>query len=69
MTDVRELAQDLRAHAHEVPAHIGKIMRDAALVFDRYKNLLATAEAGEEAAVRPVPIPPPPLAGKHRRPS
>lgn len=62
---VRHLVQDLRAHAHEVPDHIGRLMRAAA----------AELEGGAGAAdFRPQPPPflapgdAPMMAGKHQRP-
>lgn len=61
---VRHLVQDLRAHAHEAPEHIGKLMREAAA------ELESTAPAADVQ-----PQPPPflapgdaPMAGKHQRP-
>lgn len=56
MSDVRHLVQDLRAHAHEVPAHIGKVMREAAAELEQR----AVASIADVATR---------LSGKHRRPS
>jgi hypothetical protein len=69
MTDVRELIQDLRAHAPEAPDHCARLMRDASQLLDRYKNLIGVALLDEQRSAEPPPIPPPPLGGKHRHPA
>lgn len=40
MTDVRELIQDLRAHAHEAPATCAALMRRSARELERRAGLV-----------------------------
>lgn len=50
MTNLRHLIVDLRAHAHEVPEHIGALMRKAAAARDGCEI---------DAEPQPAPFPPP----------
>jgi hypothetical protein len=60
MTPLEHLAQDLRAHAHEVPDRIGTLMRQAAVVCDDHAAMRFSASD----TVLPPPIPPPPIDRK-----
>lgn len=51
MTNLRHLIVDLRAHAHEVPEHIGALMRQAAAALDGIEL--------SDALPQPAPFPPP----------
>lgn len=51
MSNLRHLSVDLRAHAHEVPKHIGAMMRQAAAVIDSIEL--------SDALPQPAPFPPP----------
>lgn len=71
MSDIRNMVQDLRAHAHEVPEHLRDLIRRAAAELERRDRPLISALLAEDApstrpvrsdadaAVLPVPIPPP----------
>jgi hypothetical protein len=52
MTDLRHLAQDLRAEAHRAPDDIAAMMRQAATALDRFENFVPVE-------VMSAPIPPP----------
>lgn len=63
MTPLEHLAQDLRAHAHEVPDHIGTLMRQAAVVCDDHAAMRFSTSGTIDTVLAP-PFPPPPIGRK-----
>jgi hypothetical protein len=49
VTDLRELAQDLLAHAHECPAVAAALMRRAARELQRFDGLVPVNQLQEQA--------------------
>lgn len=56
MTELHHLIVDLRAHAHEVPEPIGKLMREAAAALDNCSGFVAIAN---DLRLTDEPLPPP----------